>query len=196
MENSVANSEYVNSLSMQMFAGKKIMGLCLREEFNIGKNTNESSAWEVYRKHPASLDIEEICELICEYMKKWDFEYIFISTMYEDSIEKLREKFGDKVLAIKRKRERMQDTSEQFEKVWRMQQNNEMKALKQYCDEMISKNVRMEQTISYMQEVLLLSKCNYFIGAKCSGTIAACALNGGQFEDMYIIPDSRNSKKY
>ena len=186
----------VNSLSTQMFGGKKTMGLCLREEFNFGKNTNESSAWKVYRKHPASLEIEEICELIYKYMEKWDFEYIFVSTIYEDSIEKLREKFGDKVLAIKRKRKRIQESSEEFEKIWRLQQINEIKALKQYCDEIDPKSVRIEQTILYLQEILLLSKCDYFIGAKCSGTIAACAMNGGQFEDMCIIPDSRNSKKY
>lgn len=176
----------VDALRRELFYEKRVLGLSLRENFNVDESIGKR-AWEIYKKHPASLRIEEICELLREYMKKWNFTHIFAATMYEESIEKLKDEFGDKVLYLNRRRARLEETLEKTEQRWELRHKGNLKDEEEEVQ---------ERTVSYMKEVLLLSKCDYFIGAKSSGTIAACIMNGGEYEDMYIIPDSRGSKKY
>lgn len=186
----------VNHECKEKFSGKRILGLSLRENFNFGKNNKASLSWKIYSKHPSSLGIEQICNLIREYMQKWNFTHIFVATAYEDSIEKMQREFGNKVIYTDRIRNRISEVEQSLEDSWKQAYEQKTEQIFQGKKNSICNESRKEATISYTKEVLLLSKCNYFIGAKCSGTIAACAMNGGQFEDMYIIPDSRNSKKY
>lgn len=185
-----------NDLTTNMFQGNKILGLSLRENFNFGEQDKDSFSWKVYKKHPASLPIEEICKLIGEYTTKWNFTHIFVATIYEESVEMLTQKFPGQVLSLNRKRKSILEEKEVAETNWRINAEGNKRQLYEQSIKMSGQEENCERIKDYIQEILLLSKCNYFIGAKCSGTIAACAMNGGQFEDMYIIPDSRNSKKY
>ncbi len=183
----------VDALRKELFYGKRVLGLSLREKFNADKKS-EKNGWKVYSKHPASLPIEEICELLREYMEKWGFTHIFAATIFEGSIEKLKEEFGDKVLYINRRRKRQdKEYLDKSEREWELLQSGK---INEFAKNVSNEDENLERTVSYMKEVLLLSKCDYFIGAKSSGTIAACIMNGGKFEDMYIIPDCRGSKKY
>ena len=51
-------------------------------------------------------------------------------------------------------------------------------------------------TVTYTEEIIGLSKCDYLIAAKSSGSIAALAMNGGKYKDIYILPDKNNIERY
>ena len=176
------------------FEGKRVLGVSLREMFN--GDEDKKSLQKVVSKHPSSLKVEEICELIRKYMLKWNFSYIFAATYYEHSIEKLKEEFGSRLLYLNRKRCRLDDDLSMNEKVWESAQQGKITELKKYSEKMWGESGIREKTIDYMKEVILLSRCQYFIGAKSSGTIAACIMNNGEYEGLYIIPDERGSRKY
>ncbi len=57
-------------------------------------------------------------------------------------------------------------------------------------------NLTKNVTIPYVQEVIGLSECDFLIAAKCSGSIAALSLNGGKYQDIYILPDKNNISRY
>ncbi|HBI63205.1 MAG TPA: hypothetical protein DDY31_18695 [Lachnospiraceae bacterium] len=60
----------------------------------------------------------------------------------------------------------------------------------------IESGERQEIQRKYVEEVFCLSECDYFIGAKSSGTIAALSLNGGKYKDIYILPDKNKIARY
>lgn len=183
----------INDVSKHLFSQTRVLGVSLREDFNFGTDQKGSAAARVYRKHPASLSIQEICLLIQDFKSKWDFTHIFVSTIYEDSIEELQRIFGDKILFIDRKRKRIAEALNQIELTWQAVASGNVDDVMENSTAIVSTG---EQTNSYIQEVFLLSRCQYLIGAKCSGTMAACLINDGQYDDTYIIPDKRNSVKY
>ena len=49
---------------------------------------------------------------------------------------------------------------------------------------------------AYIKEVIGLSRCDYLIGGASSGTAAALVMNGGAYDDIYILEDARKVKRY
>ena len=54
----------------------------------------------------------------------------------------------------------------------------------------------IDNILTYVYEVVILSKCDYFIGAHCGGAAAVLTLNNGMFRDICVLPDKRNVKTY
>ena len=39
-------------------------------------------------------------------------------------------------------------------------------------------------------------RCTYFLGGPCSGSAVALTMNGGKYEDIYILEDKRKITRY
>lgn len=59
-----------------------------------------------------------------------------------------------------------------------------------------TKEWNYENNISYVKDLVALSRCTYFLGGPCSGSAVALTLNGGQYEDVYILEDKRKITRY
>lgn len=170
------------------FKKKKIMGVFLKEDFTPDVyDTMDDIERSVYDSHPKHPNVVTIIDIVKEYMNKWGCDSIFLSTIYQDSVEQFYKEFGDKVFTVDRKRIRLEDRK----KLARYSDTNEEKYQKN--KELVdSKN----RTVTYMQEIIGLSHCEYFLTMKAGGAIMALALNGGIYNDIHILPDSNGSIMY
>ena len=53
-----------------------------------------------------------------------------------------------------------------------------------------------KKDITYLKEIIALSQCNYFIGGASSGAAIALTMNGGEYEDIYLLEDIRKINRY
>lgn len=167
-----------------------VLGVVLREDFSekAQQTRINDKAKECYNFHPISPDLKDTIEIVKEYMEKWKCQKIFLSTMFAESVSLFQEEFGkDIVFFVERKRE-------SFDIVKKSDEWIEMgeKEIYHYC----KNDNLLERTKKYGNEILTVANCQYFIGAKCSGTSAALAINGGKYKDIYILPDANNIKRY
>ena len=168
-----------------------VLGVVLREEFSEKAQQMRTSdkAKECYNRHPISPDLEETIEIVKEYMEKWKCQKIFLSTIYEESVILFQKQFGkNNVLFVERTRESFNRIKESDDWI-----EMDEKELYHYCK---NSYFLFEKVVKYADEILAISNCQYFIGAKCSGTSAALAINGGKYKDIYILPDANNIKRY
>lgn len=175
----------------------RVMGVILREEFGKStKMTEEQRA--IYKSHPEALSIEETYQLIIEYMKKWNCTHVLITTMFQESLEYFKKKLGDKVIYIKRERKDYNKNFEAYVKTCEdIIKNNGRNIKKLHCENgWLDQKKRKEGAIGYAVEMSAVAKCNYCMGVACSGLTAACILNGGEFEDIYIFEDRNKCSRY
>lgn len=173
-------------------AGRKILGVSLREEFSRDLNKLSEEERKVYSNHPNSMGIEDICLLLESYLREWECTHIFVSTIYQDSLELLQERFGEKILYIERERRILDKMTTSWNKLKSM--DNE--AYYKFLENNNTLAKEKETILSYTKEIVALSRCDCLIGAKSSGTISACVMNGGKYEHLYIIKDERNINRY
>lgn len=174
-----------NELEM-FFKEEKILGVSLREDFSeeyfVLLKSDELK--EVFRHHPLGPNVNEIMEIVKEYLEQWHCTKIFLATLYKDSISRFEEQFPGQIIYIKRERFIMAEAVKLAEKIW----IGDIDDTQRKRD-----NVRKKE---YAKETILLSRCSHFIGAKSGGTIAALMLNGGEYEDIRILEDKRHVESY
>lgn len=179
----------------EIFGGGPVLGVALREEFSVDVEKLRESAnvsaetVRVYRKHPKTMGVMDVIRLVREYSASHNCSRIFLSTMYEESLQAFVEAFGQRVVWVERERH-----SVNINKFTDFERNIEEQYY--YVKATYSKEQVKEQNITYAKEVLGLSRCDFLIGAPAGGTIAALSLNGGKYKDIYILPDLNKSKKY
>lgn len=165
----------------------RVMGFFLREQFSREVNHRNQSDIDVFARHPLLPTVAETIDLIKNNLKEWNFDKIYLSTIYEDSIMYFRKEFGDKVIAISR--ERFDINQKQIFSF----SNTEYDMYQEYCNDMQKKN---DLTKAYIKDLVALSRCTYFMGGPSSGSAVALTLNGGQYEDIYILEDERKITRY
>lgn len=176
-----------------IFGGGSVLGVALRENFSVDadKLRTDADAKRVFHKHPKTIGVTEVVELVREYISNHNCTRIFVSTIYEESLNSFVEAFGEQVVFVKRERLRLtKDTIST--PVWSMDVEERYRYLKSTQNIGYAK----ETAIPYIYEVLGLSRCDYLIGAPGGGTITALSLNGGRYKDIYILPDFNKSKNY
>lgn len=168
-----------------------ILGVALRENFSEEFNAliKNRDAKRTYRLHPLGPSLNEILDMVEEYLEMWGCDKIFIASIYSDSIEKFEDRFPGRVIFCERERLKMMDVIEGIN------------ARRKYIDESLGENIvyRNQQhriAKGYAQETILLSKCTYLIGAKSGQAIAALTLNGGRYNDIKILEDKNHIKTY
>lgn len=165
----------------------RVLGVFLRENFSSERRYTNQADSEVFARHPLLPTVSETIELIKNNLKHWNFDKIYLSTIYEDSIMYFRKEFGDKVIAISRERfDINQKQTFSFS-------NTEQDMYQEYCNDIQKKN---NLTVAYVKDLVALSKCTYFMGGPSSGSAAALTMNGGKYEDIYILEDRRKIMRY
>ena len=172
--------------------GTVVLGVALREEFSkeVTSHFDETAA-KVAANHPSIIGIKETVELVKQYMVMWSADKIFLSTEMEESVDEFVKVFGERVVYVDRKR-RDRNVIIEGSKTWGENLEERYNSFQQKGGEKYFQDV----TIPYVYEVLGLSECDYFIGAKASGSAAALVLNGGKYKDIYILPDANSIKRY
>lgn len=166
----------------EKFKGKRILGVSLREEFRAMKKLH--TAWS--ETHPNEPSIEECITIASEKMKEYHCGYIFLTTQYEDTIEKFKKVFGNQLIYVDRKRAGG-ISKEQEELLLKGQ------AAEQITDEYVRKSWsffggdRKEIQNNYVKEIYGLSRCNALLGTASGGMAVALIWNGGAYEDVALM---------
>lgn len=182
-------NEYQTKYGCKIEEGDRVLGVALRESFSSDAyNKMQAEAKKVFSEHPMCPGITETLELVHEHMKTWKCNKIFLSTMFQESLELFLQEFGDSVIYVDRDRNSLNDYKTKPDD-WAM--NN--KEIYEYHQK--NSDIR-NMTVTYTEEIIGLSKCDYLIAAKSSGSIAALAMNGGKYKDIYILPDKNNIERY
>lgn len=170
--------------------GHKWIGVCLREEFSDDIPKTDDRAKKIYAQHPYNLTLDESIILVKKYIEKWKCRKIFLSTQYQNSVDAFIREFGEEnVVYVNRDRFNFQNI-ESLSSIWGKNEKEASDIIRGTRDRAV------EITTAYMQEILGLSQCNYLIAASGSGAAVALALNGGQYDDIYILPDKNDIKRY
>lgn len=169
-------------------SGHKILGILLRENFSKDYGHRKGREEEVYANHPLLPGVEEIISIIKKQLVEWKFDYIFLSTIYADSLERFKEEFGNKIISIDRKRMSLVNNASSYR--WGMGEKE------LYEDIQSEAAIREEMAKSYLKEIIALSRCNYLLGGPSSGMAAALVMNGGKYEDIFVLEDERKINRY
>lgn len=168
--------------------GQRILGVFLREDFSNDKSYKDEKDIQVYHNHPLLPTVQEIINIIKNDLPQWQYDKIYVSALYSKSIEMMKKEFGDRVFYIQRENmlsleddRVMGFTNTDFELYERMNNSREW-----YC----------KNNISYVKDLVALSRCTYFLGGPCSGSAVALTMNGGKYEDIYILEDKRKITRY
>lgn len=169
--------------------GKRVLGVFMRETFSKEMNMKSTAVTEeIYSRHPDLPTVRETIAVIKNELKDWNYDLIFLSTIFEETIILFQKEFKEKVITLNRNRMTHREAEEN---VCFFEESD----LKNYqtAKEM---NRISETSISYIKELYLLSKCDYFLGGPSSGTVAAVTLNGGKYDDIYILEDANKIARY
>lgn len=182
----------VNKNFIKLFQNEKnILGVALREQFSEDYNIliKNTDVKKVYKNHPLGPNINEILDIVEEMINRWNCKKIFVATRFNDSITKFEERFPGKIIYCERKR------------VYMVEDIKKINSRRKFMDvsegeDLTARKEAHRIAREYAQETILLSKCTYLIGAKSGQTIAALALNGGQYKDIKVLYDRNNIKYY
>lgn len=167
--------------------GFRVLGVFLRENFTKDIHLENEADQAVFGNHPLLPGVIETVEIIKTKLQDWKYDFIFLSTIYEDSLQAFIDEFGDKVICIDRKRMHFSD-----ERI-----TNFGMSEKEFYEIYLSDQFSNEEMIkTYLEEIIMLSQCDYLIGGASSGMAAALTMNGGKYEDIYILEDARKIQRY
>ncbi len=89
--------------------GCKILGVFLRENFSKDVFYESREDRQVLANHPLLPGVRETIEIIKNQLFAWEYDFIFLSTMYIESLQRFRDEFGDKIICIERSRMSIKD---------------------------------------------------------------------------------------
>lgn len=170
---------------------RRLLGVFLRENFTKDKVCTDKDAQTVYSNHPLLPGAKETIEIINTQLTDWKYDLIFLSTAYADSVELFKEEFGDKIICIDRERKYLNDSGNGGDGgIFGMSEQEQYELLKA--------NMPYRQSASqmYLKEIVGLSRCNYLIGGASSGMAATLVMNGGMYDDIYVLEDARKINRY
>lgn len=114
--------------------------------------------------HPIQPTVNQVIEKINEVVEEQGYDKIYLSTEERDTVEKIKEVFGDRVVYLDR------DYIEYSEGY--------------LSDLPLTSEQKINNGIDYLVQIALLAKCNGIIAGICSGTVGAALLSEG-FEYEY-----------
>lgn len=110
--------------------------------------------------HPVQPQPEQVIEKVKEIEAEYPIEWIYLATEDSEILKLFQSTFGEKLLSIDQKR---------FNK-----ENEEY-----ICDYDYKDGERVTMNLDYLASMYIISKCDYLIGGKTSGTIAANLMSKG-----------------
>ncbi len=173
--------------------GKSVLGIAMREMFSqeFFDQLCRFNARKALKWHPAGPNVAEILDIVAEYMEKWKCSKIFVGTIYSDTIERFEERFPGKILYLQRERVTMLDDINRINSRRHFYDRTQVNRLSK-----ADKEKQHKYTKEYAQETLLLSKCDYFIGAVSAQSAMALSINGGRYKDIKVLEDRNHIERY
>lgn len=144
------SQEYINSKYDEIIGEREnVLGVLCRGTDYLQKKP-------VY--HPVQPEPDVVVDKIKELQQTLDIDYIYLATEDSTILQLFKEVFGDKLLFIDQKR--LSNTKDAF-----------------ISDMDIKLEDKIKMNMDYMASMNILSRCDYLIGGRTSGTIAACLMN-------------------
>lgn len=178
-----------------LFGQERILGVCLREDFRMLHEHNMSWA----KRHPEEPPIEEIIKVIKEYKQKWRCNKIYVTTMFQESLDCFCNEFPDEVLYINRSRRIMDKNYIKAINEYQILNEKNKNELYDFKKKKIKEgSLDSEKSIMlpYLQEMFGLSMCNCLLGTKCGGMRMALVWNGGKYENVDVFQKEKNEIFY
>ena len=121
--------------------------------------------------HLIKLGTEDIADIIDEKLEKYNLKRVFVATEDSNILDALKEKYGDRLMYVEQKRYK-----------------GETKAMLGHLDDYVKDAVDMN--IAYLTAMHLLSRCEYFWGAKTTGSMGVnlMRLNGFKEFELWKSP--------
>ena len=120
--------------------------------------------------------VDEMIPLIDRWIENDGYEKIFLATEDAEVLDRMREKYGNRLLAIAQERFRVDD----------FRQGQYLSDVeKEHNKDDYEASVE-DTTVNYFYALVLLSYCDSFIASgQCNGWDVVCSLNGGHFQKKY-----------
>lgn len=151
--------------------GKKVLGVKFRQsDYVCFKAQN----------HAVQPPLEDMANLVAEYMAKYGYAYLFLAVEENKSREYFRSKFGDKLLYCENI---LADFDVHF-----------VENYYTFAEAAAEKKGKRKAEEDYLIDILLLSTCDALLASDTSGTRVAIILNGGKYERRKIIDHGYNKE--
>lgn len=148
--------------------GKKILGVAIRgtsyAKINIGH-------------HPVQPSLEDFSKMIQEKKEEWGADYVFFTNEEQETVNTMREIFGDTLLVLERSRY----------KNYHIYSDNSKDPTNEDPNPLYALGNRYQTNLDYLTEMVLLSRCDFLLSAMSGGIRAALMWNGGRYKRMEII---------
>lgn len=156
--------EYIADWQRKLFPKRgRILGVVYRSTSYGSEKTPNSS-------HPVQPSLVNLVKRVREIMAQQEMEYVFFVNEEEENVQFMKDEFGEKLIVLPRKRySHFHEFTEE--------DPNPLYVFGQ----------RYPTNLSYLTEIVLLSRCTGLVGAMSSGTRAAIIWNGNKYEYMEII---------
>lgn len=126
-------------------------------------------------RHPVGHFIQpstqEVLNKVKQYMAEWHCDYVYLATEDAEIYGCFSELFQDRLLTTQKTYYNRNDYTDKW------MSESQFDTL----------NDKHHQGMDYITAIVILSKCNCFIGGKCDGTLAALNMNGDKYENVYLF---------
>lgn len=177
-----ANKMYHNLFKMKE---ESCVGVLMREHFSVDyKNSMEDKQHrEVLMRHPTTTSVDEVIAEIQKKIEEWNPRYIFLATLYEETVSRFKKLFGDeRVFCLERER---------LDSYKRNEAQFSVKDFNMSFDDMANRyelsSDNLERIDTYMLELFMLSKCDYFITPICSGGFWVPIIKSEEFKEIFYL---------
>lgn len=177
--------------NIDKMAKYKVLGIGLREEFSIirelGGTKDISWLKDILINHPITSTIDETLNITREYMKKTGCTHIYISSMFEDVIERFRKEFGkEKVFFIEAERKSFESILNNPDMLRDYYFNTSVEGREDYY---IS-------TKRYVTDCLILARCNSLLIAPAGQIRVIGMLKQDEYENLKVLPNYNSKVVY
>lgn len=147
-----------------------VLGVGIRAGAYWGTVTGHKN-WD---RHPKGVSVERCIENIRSYMEKYSCDWFFLSCEDKYFVSTIQKEFGDKCLFLNRSRVNFFDDQGNPNELENMQFEGAELGIPR-------------RNRGYIKEIILLTRCQYFIRTKGGGNIASLFLKGQRYKEMEEI---------
>ena len=181
--------EYFFHLQQKGMIPQNTMAVLMREEFSnrFRETIRDADYVETMSAHPTVPNIDETMGIVKDLKMKWGAKQVFVGTLYNETIREFCRVFGkENTFYVDRCRlDSYSDNS-----VSDLYSDNLSFADMQDHGEMMDDNRRWERTLTYLTELYICSKCNWFVAPRSSGGFVVPLLKKEEFADLYYFENT------
>ncbi len=170
------------------------VAVLMREEFSpehLDTVTDEEHR-NVLAYHPILPSVNEIIEMVSDYVKEWNVDSIFVATMYNETIRKFMDSFGERMVFFA---DRKRLDTYKLDSIDVLNKGVPFGKFVQPGTD-IDMDGLYEKDMAYMFELYSMSRSNYFISPKCGGGFIVPLLRDSEFNDIVYLENKNRNCRY